>query len=143
MKESNETEAEEGEADLIPSYDGRLIYFNHVKEYLTAIAKASVGGEFVEWLRSVQGYFAIVQPFIKKKDAEDINNRLNIIESKYILIMGIKENRNTGNINIRLNKDLRLVTQDLFMASKHLLLPIKTDGDFDYTEENFARESDL
>lgn len=125
-----------------PSYDGRLEYYKVLKAYMLAVAKSSSTEDFSLWLRMLRGMFALVKSFIKESDAVAIKSRF--ISIKNQLMSMDKSHINAKTMMARkIDDELQDVTEDIFEAAKHLLLPLSSDSIMEFNEDEFVRGSDL
>lgn len=124
-----------------PSFDGRLEYYKVMKQYMMNIAQASSMGDFVMWYRMLNGMFAIVKGFIRPVDAVDVRKKLDSIK-RNINMLNSSTLRPTKNIMFSIDFSLQSITEDLYVASKHLLLPVDLEEMTDISEDDFLGGSE-
>lgn len=126
-----------------PGYDGRLNYHAILKQYMVAIADASYNNNLNNWARLLRDMFGMIKPYIKSDDATACKSDIERCESLVSVMSSCFNRNNQQSISITLRKNLRNATDDLYFKAKHLLLPVKTNDNQTFNEDEFMRGSDL
>jgi len=136
--------AENSESYSKPSYDGRLKYYDHLKEYWDGLKNAMLEGDIDLWYRFLRGYYSRTHSYMHPKKKESILKGFNeIVNKMYILTMTQFSNQQKWSIEIEINNKLQEIEDELFNATKDMLLPVKTEVEGDFDVEEFMRQSDL
>ena len=95
-----------------PSYDGRLIYYDVIKEYMIGISTASLKGDFVTWFRLLNGIYALLNPYIKPENRNIIKTKFDETKKivKSLQMNSIRENNNATLIQNLLDTKLQDIT---------------------------------
>jgi len=126
-----------------PGYDGRLNYHAILKGYMIAIATTSFNDDYRSWAKLLRDMYGFVAPYIKSDDAELSKNEIELCENS-IEVGNSCVVRSNQNIVLNIvRKKLREATDNLYSRAKHLLLPVKSEGEQTFDENNFMGESDL
>ena len=125
-----------------PSYDARLEYYKVMKAYMMALAKSSLMDDANTTLRMLWGLFSMVKPYIKKSDAETLKEKL--VRIRHQLRASAKTPATSKSIILaRIDDELQDMQEELFMASKYIMLPVGGDKVTEFNEQDFLRGSDL
>ena len=122
-----------------PGFDGRLKYYDHLKYYWDKIADATFEDQYSLKYKCLRGYFSRTRGFIKDpqtiltlfKNAKSLMDNINSFDQKNQSII----------INNLFDK-LQTIEDELFMATKDMLVSTKDDGDDDFDMDEFLRQSD-
>jgi len=125
---------EEEESYKKPSYDGRQHYYKLWEQLMTSKAIAVVNNNYVLEERSLRALLDISRPFMREKDAEEVDSNLNKATS---LLARRKDSR----VDFAIQKYLNEASKHLMEGTKRLMLPISEEGPTDFDEEEFLRGS--
>lgn len=118
------------------NYDGRLIYYDIAKEYLQAIALATIHSDIQLCFNLWRSFYARFRPYIPKQSTQ-----LDLLQKK---IQNLIASSKQGNARERIPKqqifDLLNEFEILFFdASKHIWLPIQEKELDEYNFEDIIR----
>lgn len=125
-----------------PGFDARMEYYKVVREYMVNIAKAQYESNISGWIRLLLGLFALVKGYLKPDDAKKIKEELRSVSIK---LDNTKRSYSASNAVVMINVDRQLqnLTEDIYSAAKHMLLPIKDNEDDTFDEDAFTKGSDI
>jgi len=123
-----------------PNFDGRLNYYNHLKSYWDGLAQATFEDNYDMRYKALRGYFARTRPFIKDKDKLS-----NLFKTVLALIRQLHEfsKSNQPYILNKITDMLQDIEDELFMATKDMLVSTKDEDDDEFDYEQWAKESGM
>lgn len=126
-----------------PGYDGRLNYHAILKGYMIGVANASYAEDYGSWAKLLRDMYGFVAPYMKSNDAQNCKKEIEKCESFINISKSCVMKSNEATMLTVVRKRLRDATDNLYLKAKHLLLPVKSEGDDHFDEEDFLRGSDL
>lgn len=123
-----------------PGFDARLQYYEHLKQWWNLIANATMSSNFYELHIALSNYFALIQPFIKDTESNKLKVELIDLEKQTMNYISKSINKK-GQVlqNFLLHKKFNTFKEDLHLASRHFLLPVKQEEKTDMDEEEFLK----
>ena len=125
-----------------PSYDARLEYYKVMKAYMMAIAKSTISEGQESTLKLLWGLFSMVQPFIKKEDAQKLKEKMLWTKMQLRGLYRTPANGRSLMTN-KIDDELMTIQEDLFMASRYIMLPVDRDEATEFDGNSFNKESNL
>ena len=125
-----------------PGFDARIHYYEVLKKYMLNLSIAPLAGDTIDWFQLANGFFGLVQPYIKPSDATDTKNELDKIKKQINQMQVIRVNNNRSIIDNIIRNDLQDCVNNLYKRAKHMLLPIKEEDNDEWSDEEFTRGSE-
>ena len=125
-----------------PGFDARIHYYEVLKKYMLNLSIAPLQGDTIDWLQLVNGFFGLVQPYIKPTDAKKTKEELNKIKLQINLMQTMTVNQNKSTVDNYIRNALQECINNLYKHAKHMLLPIKDEDNDEWSEEDFKRGSE-
>lgn len=124
------------------SFDARIHYYKVVEEYMKSIAKTQAESSLEEWFRLIVGLASIIKPFIQIKDKQQIETSIDELRKK-IRMRGGNSPYMKGRkvIEYVIDVELQKLTDQVYQASKHMLLPFGETEDEEFDVEAFMKRS--
>ena len=112
------------------SYDGRLKFFELTHMWMMIIANASINNQYEVWLRALRALRGIVAGFVMDKRIIEIKKDIYKLEVQINSVLY----SNLNNVNKQkaaryFDNQLQDITDELYIISKDLWLPTKSDKD--------------
>lgn len=127
-----------------PAYDGRLEYYKHLKTYWDTLSICAVNNDFEQWYKMLRGYLSRTAGFIKKDELikiKELFNHIIILRNQLNLTPGINKT-DRWIIESSMTDLLQTIEDSLFIATKDMLVPSKSDDDEEIDIEEFMRQSE-
>lgn len=110
---------EEQEGFSKPGFDGRLKYFELMKEIIDAVTVYSMNHDYFKWYRSLRLMYSITQPWLAKK--LEINKLLKEVKDE---VMFVSKARTISKERLLdFDEKLFLIQDQMIEGSKYLWLP--------------------
>lgn len=122
-----------------PGFDGRLKYYEHLKEYWGKMADATFNDDYDMKYKALRGYLSRVIAFVK--DSEKL--KISFVKiRKMIRSIDTYSSKNKWIVIDSVFDLLQNVEDELFMATKDMLVSTKDDSDDEFDMDAFLRQSD-
>lgn len=125
-----------------PGFDARIPYYEVLKKYMLNLSMAPLAGDTLDWFQLANGFFGLVQPYIKPSDAKLTKAELEKIKLQINQMQVLKTNNNKSIVDNIIRNGLQDCVSNLYKRSKHMLLPIKDEGNDEWSDEDFKRGSE-
>lgn len=122
-----------------PSFDGRLQYYEVLKEYFKGLAQTMVSADLNTWLRILDGLYSHVCPFLKVEDRQTIEESLERIDRQLSFIRQLGHTGEAEALGSTIDRQLRKLQRIIIISAKDLLLPTSTGEGDDFDEREFMR----
>lgn len=135
----------EGEQFRKVSFDARQHFYKVMEIYMRDVGQAQVKSDFTLWYRLEMGLISLVNPFIKKKDREEILEKCEVIKN-YLNKRNSPDARKISNpslLNQKIDSLLIELHFKVYDAAKHMLLPLSEVEEDEFDFEAFKRQSGL
>ena len=129
-KMSNEESIDRGD---LPTFDGRLQYYDVWKKYWNTYGEAMVTDDLMLRIRTLKGLLSMSRPFfLNKKDIDlvdqNMNDAIRLGVHKHPLFVR------------RANHYLEVAERLIVDNTKHLMLPYEEHDDLSFDEDDFVKK---
>lgn len=137
--------AEEKENYHKPSFDGRLKYYDHLKMYWDTLALHSFNMDIPAWYKTLRGYFSRTKAYVEPTKATSIMAKFQLISNNInsLTFNPPASKQHKSMIEMSITSSLQTIEDELFTATKDMLIPTKTEEDDDFDMDKFMEASDL
>ena len=126
-----------------PGFDARIQFYEHLKEWMNQIARATITSDFYALYIALSNYCVLVEPFIRPEAVIKLEGMLKDLEKE---VMGLGRPINKRGLSIQnfsLQQKFLSFKKELYIASKHMMLPVKEEEQQDFDDKAFEEGSSL
>jgi hypothetical protein len=127
-----------------PGFDARIQYYEHLKEWLNAIARATITNNFYDMYIALSNTFALMQPYMRQEKADALKKMLTELERKTMdsITRPVGRKGMTAQ-GFGLHQQFLKFKEELYIAGKHMLLPVKEEEEKEWKDSDFIDGSSI
>ena len=127
-----------------PGFDARTHFYEHLKEWLNQIARATITSDFYALYIALSNYSILVEPFIRPEAVTKLKALQKELEKETIAYQTRPINKKGLSMqNFSLQQKFLNYKEELYIASKHLMLPVKEEEQQDFDDKAFEEGSSI